>query len=127
MSSGITGRFAAIATAALAGVLFFGCDKSTGPAGAEEGRKSLAMSIAIGEAHYFGTSTPDGRTENGDGFFEHELTCGAVRYGEWLFILEQMEGGNVYRYTMDESNNLTGPEKLSFGILQSVRSDNTGL
>jgi DNA-binding beta-propeller fold protein YncE len=97
------------------GLMLAGCDNGAGPAGTDSSPRDLAMSVAIGEAQFYGTASSGQTVVNADGFHEHDANSGCIRHGSWLFVWESMSTGDLFRYTLDSDNNLSGPQILSFG------------
>lgn len=77
--------------------------------------RDIVLSIGIGESMYFGTSTLSKDIEDASDFYEHNGQSSSDVWGDWLFVFEPMSSGILYKYTLDENNALSGPERLSFG------------
>lgn len=76
--------------------------------------KDVAIVFGTQEAGYIGTSSLAKGVEDGSDFFQHDR-CMPIVWGKWFFAMEGFTSGNIYKYTMDENNNLTGPDRLEFG------------
>lgn len=92
----------------------FGCDDGLIP-DIKTGKKDIAMSIGSQNAMYFGTSSLFFEKESGAGFYQHHSQCASAQWNDWFFVLEPMSSGKIFRYDMDDNNDLSGPLELSFG------------
>jgi hypothetical protein len=105
-----------IAALAMGLLVATGCDKDDGPTSPTTGKRDVAISLGTASAMFFGTTRLGKGVEEGSDFFEHHAQCAASQWGNWLFVLEPMSSGVLYRYDLDEDKAVTGdPATLSFG------------